>query len=355
MSKIGVLEYRYGRPQDFEERVRADGRYAVNVGDWIQTLAVESLLERIGVPRSDLVRVDRNALPSYRGPPVRLVMNACFFPKSFPIPSTVDPVFVGFQTSSPEVVDGNVELFRRHQPIGCRDAATRDLLRARGVDAYVTGCLTSTLPRRTEPPPTPKTFFVAGESAGAMPKTLARHVPAAVGKGAVHRQQREAVTALPLSDADAARLERIAADLLATYRRDATLIVTPLLHAASPATAMGIPVVLARKDRRDRFTAIDHLLPVYTPGYFHAIDWAPTCPDTEGLKACLESLVGDLLGGRGVGEASRTFLAALYETDAGPTSALWASTERRDDRWTDRIPFVRRWRRRAPATPKRPA
>jgi hypothetical protein len=339
--KVGVLEFRTGISKRFVARARSKGRETINIGDWIQSVAVRALLESLGVAREDVVAVDRNAIPTYRGPPVRLVMNACFYEDCLPLPSGIEPVFIGFQTSSPNLVRDHIDLFRRHEPIGCRDEATRRLLRAQGVGAYVTGCLTTSLPLRRDRPTTPRTFFIGGDGAGAMPKTLARHVPRSVRRGSVQRNQREPVASVPLSDDDVRTAWSTAERLLATYEREATLAVTPLLHAAGPCLAMGIPVVLARAQRDDRFTAIDRVLPLHTPDTFHAIDWNPACPDLEGLKACLRSLVADALERKAPSEANLRFLEDFYGRDAVPIPARLGTNGVRSSRLS-RFPLL--WR-----------
>ena len=297
MKKTGILEFRYGHSESFAKRLRRKGSYTINLGDWIQSLAVQRLVESLGTVGGEIIKIDRDSLPSYQGPPVRLIMNACFLEHSFPIPPQVDPVFIGFQTSSRNLIRQYLDYFKAHQPIGCRDTSTRNMFLEQGVDAYITGCLTMTLPLRTNTPSLQKTFFIGGEGPGKMPKSLKRKTPPHVQVTAVYQHQREPVTSQPLDDRDVLRATELAARLLATYRQEASMVVTPLLHAAGPSLAMGIPVILARKDQRDRFTAINRLLPVYTPDDFDAINWNPARPEIEILKQSLTTLVARALTG----------------------------------------------------------
>lgn len=343
MKKIGILEFRYGHMEKFAQRLRRKGSYTINLGDWIQSLAVQRLVESLGSAGGEIIKVDRDSLPAYQGPPVKLIMNACFFEHCFPIPLQVDPVFVGFQTSSRDLIREYLDYFKAHQPIGCRDTSTRNLFREQGVDAYITGCLTMTLPLREERPAVPKTYFIGGEGPGEMPPGLKRQTPSHIARTAVYQHQREPVTSLPLDDNDALRATELAVGLLATYRREASLVVTPLLHAAGPSLAMGIPVVLARKDERDRFTAINRLLPVYTPGDFDAINWNPARPEIEKLKQCLTSLIARALdGGGGPSAEERRVLANFYDKQPCLTPELVASRARRETQpfWR-KLPIVR--------------
>ena len=345
MKKTGILEFRYGHSESFAKRLRRKGSYTINLGDWIQSLAVQLLVESLGPAGGEIVKIDRDSLPTYQGPPVRLIMNACFLEHCFPIPPQVEPVFIGFQTSSSGLIREYLDYFKAHQPIGCRDTATRDMFRQQGVDAYITGCLTMSLPLRDERPAVPKSFFIGGEGPGKMPKSLKRQTPSHVARSSVYQHQREPVTSLPLDDKDALRATELAAGLLATYRQEATLVVTPLLHAAGPSLAMGIPVILARKDERDRFTAINRLLPVHTPGDFDAINWNPACPNIEALKQCLTSLVARALTGeRGPNAEERRVLADFYDKQPCLTPELIASRARRESQsfWR-KLPLLRTW------------
>ena len=56
------------------------------------------------------------------------------------------PLFVSFHLHSIGALDEpTVQYLRAHGPIGCRDWTTVDLLLSAGVDAFFTGCVTSTV------------------------------------------------------------------------------------------------------------------------------------------------------------------------------------------------------------------
>jgi hypothetical protein len=333
MMKVGILEFRYGHSANFAKRLRKNGSYTINLGDWIQSLAVQRLVESLGQSTADILRVDRDSLPTYQGPPLRLIMNACFLEHCFPLPPAIEPIFIGFQTSSRELIHTYLEFFKQHQPIGCRDTSTRDFFREQGVDAYITGCLTMTLPLRDAQPKQPMTLFIGGEGPGEMPSSLKKYTPPDIRKSSGYQHQREAVKSFPLSDADALTAQRLAKELLETYRTQATRVVSPLLHAAGPSLAMGIPVILARKDLRDRFSAINRLLPLYTPQDFPVIDWNPPPLHLEELKECLSTLVARALAGAGGPTAEeRQTLASFYDRQPYFTQDLIAARIEREAR-----------------------
>ncbi|HSH96051.1 MAG TPA: polysaccharide pyruvyl transferase family protein [Roseimicrobium sp.] len=310
---IGVLEFRYGRPKKSPKSSNIKKEYSVNIGDSIQSLTVRTLLAKMGVPNHDIIAIDRDAITSYNGPPARLILNACFYTHCFPLPPQIQPIFIGFQTSDPEVISLHADYFRRHQPIGCRDNDTRNMFIAHGIDAYTTGCLTMSIPLRTESPPAPKVLFIGGGKSGIFPPTLKDFAPLHVLESSTYIYQRSPVATFPLTDAEVDMSNLMADQLLARYRSTASLVVTPLLHAACPCIASGIPVILARKDHNTRFSAINRVLPVYEPSQFASIDWSPKTVDLEPLKACLRSLLINLLNGLPPGIEERHFLSEFYE------------------------------------------
>ncbi|MGH5434978.1 polysaccharide pyruvyl transferase family protein, partial [Klebsiella pneumoniae] len=80
-----------------------------------------------------------------------MIMNAWYManPANFPPSDKIDPLYVSVHLNSsiinkfftPQVIAH----FKSHEPIGCRDNHTRDLLKAKGIDAYYSGCMTLTL------------------------------------------------------------------------------------------------------------------------------------------------------------------------------------------------------------------
>ncbi|WP_312429128.1 polysaccharide pyruvyl transferase family protein [Achromobacter sp.] len=285
-QKIGYLEFRYGADPK---------RQTANVGDSIQSIAVRRLLKRLAIDEANIVGVDRDSLKQYAGPPVKLIMNGCFNERCFPLPSQITPIFFGFNAESESVITKNKELFKRHQPIGCRDNATKQMFDRHRITAYVTGCATLTLDRRTEAADIAAAPVIAfGAGSGVLQQKLLEIIPKPLLEHARLIYQREPVREIPLSDDSVGKMNTLAHTYLDVYTK-ASVVVTPLLHVASPCVAMGIPVVLARRDRDDRFTAIDRLLPVYTPTEFSSIDWRVRPLDIEPLKSAMLNVARHLL------------------------------------------------------------
>ena len=71
-------------------------------------------------------------------------------PENFPPSESLNPLFVSFHlnakvSSSILSKQKNIDYFKRHAPIGCRDEYTAECLRNKGIEAYFSGCLTLTL------------------------------------------------------------------------------------------------------------------------------------------------------------------------------------------------------------------
>lgn len=284
--KIGILRFSYHGFAHFAQSLAVAGVFDANVGDNVQSLAVRRLLHSLGVPEAEILPVDRDTLRSYDGPPVRLVMNGCFYASCFPLPPQITPVFVGFQAKEP-VIAAHRDGFAGHQPIGCRDAVTAAAFQAHGIAAEVTGCLSLTLAQRDAAPPRPHLKVVYGTGAGAFPWEVLRQIPPRLLSRAEFVYQRKPVHHLPLRDEDQAGAEAMAADLLDRCAREATLVVTSLHHAAAPCIAIGIPVVLCRRAPDARFSFLETLLPVHVRPFDAPIDWSPQVPDLGALRSDL--------------------------------------------------------------------
>ncbi len=135
------------------------------------------------------------------------------------------PVFVSFHCNRWDMLSEEaVEYLRQHAPIGCRDWYTVDILTHRGVPAFFTGCVTTTVDGYFEDR-TPAVEGPTGYVDSRPPK----------GEHVIHQaypevRQRTVATNL-----------RTALDTLDEYRRDYASLVTGRLHCHLPATSIGIP------------------------------------------------------------------------------------------------------------------
>jgi hypothetical protein len=116
-----------------------------NIGDYIQSLAAIQFL-----PQVDRY-ICREELNNYTEEPIKLIMNGWYThePNAWPPSTRIDPLFVAFHINSVAkqklTNKKSIEYYKRHEPIGCRDKNTAEILFTKGVKTYFSGCLTLTL------------------------------------------------------------------------------------------------------------------------------------------------------------------------------------------------------------------
>lgn len=236
-----------------------------NVGDNIQSLAAKQFL-----PRVDMF-LNRERLADYNGDKVKLIMNGWFTHNIHHwVPSeNIDPIFVSFHmnnTAAPSMLsEKGIAYLKKHEPIGCRDQFTADTLKAKGIDAYFTGCLTLTLDsykvedsERTEniyivdplySYPRPEKIFY---NAKATVKNILNGSAFKLSKKNKHLRKfidndilntAEFINQEPPSNLynDEQKFE-MAENLLNKYAR-AKLVITSRIHCALPCLALGTPVI----------------------------------------------------------------------------------------------------------------
>lgn len=271
----------------------------VNLGDPIQSYAVKNLYREMGILAEDIIPVPRYDMANYNGEECVCVVNSAsnyeelaydshFMPPSKKVHAI--PMSLHLHRQLPEE---ELQFYKTCGGVGCRDLYTVEYLKGLGVDAYLTGCLTLTLPRRSE------------EQARRADKTYLLDVPGDVMQMMPDEIKKEAVTlsnilrfnnpgnANRISVEDAYEEHRKGEERIKLLRDTAKLVITSKLHVASPCLAMGIPVILAKKHFGDRFGFIDRLLPTYTPEHFYEIDWNPKPVDFEEDKAKIKQLFFD--------------------------------------------------------------
>lgn len=295
-----------------------------NVGDHVQAIALERLLDLHGV---EIVgRVDRDAELDSVTEPCTIFLAGWFKhgDGNWPPAAVVDAVYLSFHMrphqSAALLSDEAIEHYRRHEPVYGRDQFTVDRLRAEGVRSEVSNCAATTFPRRLISPDAGKVFVVSRD------RRILEHLPPDIG-------EYEYVTQYaPTSDHDANMA--IAGGLLDRYRTEARLVITSLLHCALPSIAMGIPTVVVwpinsragQASDRERFSTLSSLVPIHTMEQLRQGEARVVTPDIASTKLGLRRLVADSLSDRG---ASRPFPVELL---ADPTSLPPGSSHHSDER-----------------------
>lgn len=239
-NKFGVLCYNYNTCFGKQRTYAPD---KVNLGDYIQSLAAMQFL-----PKKGLNLVDRDRLSEYNKSKVKVIMNGWYFinKKNYVASDKINPLYVSFHINNGEdLVPEMIDYLKKYEPIGCRDYQTKRLLDKNGINAYFSGCLTTTLDIDYKAPESERTneIIFCDYKMGTCPKadnylkslknydfSKAEFVTHTFNKNSTHEER----------FAEAKRL-------LNKYAR-AKLVVTSRIHCALPCLALGTPVILIKKN-----------------------------------------------------------------------------------------------------------
>ena len=287
------LQRYYGKQQKGDYRTHFVSYYyeaiygCANLGDYIQTIATEEAIRKCTNKETTFEYVLRGALTEHPGG--TCVMQGWYEHRKLnflPGPDT-RPVWIGTHLCA-EVRNLLIALYNtssiKFSDIGCRDKSTLTFCRSLGLSAYLSRCLTLTLPRRedTEAALADTTYLTDCSD------DIIEHLPANVKDKAKRVTQRN----YPTENWKDWRESRNAAEqLLEEYRKHARLVVTTALHCAQPCLAMGIPTIFIKPgyDEEERFSSMDGLITMYTIEDLKEgrVNFNPEAPSFEDLKAAL--------------------------------------------------------------------
>lgn len=165
----------------------------------------------------------------------------------FPLHHHLQPIFVSFHCNKRGLLTLEaIEYLRAHGPIGCRDWTTVDILLSVDVPAFFSGCLTTTID--TVFPPMADAF------------------PAGAPLAYVDTPTDEPGASTYKHSSDQVRFRSFsgnmfeAVDLLETYRRDHSAVVTSRLHCYLPMRSLGAQVDFRPKNLSDiRFAGLGQI------------------------------------------------------------------------------------------------
>ena len=237
-----------------------------NIGDYIQTKAVIDILNR-----QNIKILEREKLNSYNGPPIKIIINGWFMenPKNWPPSNKINPLFISFHIN-PSIVktfinNQSIEYFKKHEPIGCRDYFTRDLLVKNGINAYFSSCVTLGIEREKYlNRQTPRGVIVIGAFDRLKPyldyksplkfllslmkyplRTLNYKIKLQKFNRHLHEQKVEVKRYSQITKKSInshAKGIALAEDMLDNIA-ESDIIITSRIHAALPALAMGLKVI----------------------------------------------------------------------------------------------------------------
>lgn len=270
------------------------GQHINNLGDHAQVLTIDFLYSQMGVSKGEIIYIDINDLHTYDGPPV-------FLPVSLPLinyrehgvagtfSEKITPIFFGLTMPKDTLLPEEVEYYKQHEPVGCRDEKTYDTMVKYNISAYLGGCLTVTLPKREEHPETQNKVFIVDP-----PEKLKEYLPREIKETAIWDTH---IFYDCIEDP-----KSVAAERYKKYRDEAKLVITGLLHGSIPCMAYGIPVILARDYLSYRFAWVEALLPIYTTEDYAKIDWSPQPVELEEHKRFIKALFEKRMRGENASE-----------------------------------------------------
>ena len=253
-DKFGLLKYEY---KNLHSGYQPE---YLNIGDYIQSLAAKQYL-----PETSPLLIDRDCVSDYDGENVNLITNGWYsiFKGNYKFSDKINPLFVAFQLSNPEKIsDETIKYLKRHEPIGCRDYATRNFLMLKGVKAYFSSCLTTTLDKEykvSDNERENKIIFCDYKPDFTTPNAIDRKLSEIIKKykdfEIEYTSNAEKLGLAPEQCFD------IAKNLLNKYAK-AKLVITTRIHCALPCLALGTPVILVvpKKFDKKRFYGISQFL-----------------------------------------------------------------------------------------------
>lgn len=118
-----------------------------NIGDYVQSIAQRQFLRN-----KETCLVEIEELSDFKSDKqINVIMNGWFTwnCNKFLPPDNINPLFVSFHLTPPQekafFTPEVVNYLKLHQPIGARDSKTEEMMKAHGIDSYLSGCLTLTL------------------------------------------------------------------------------------------------------------------------------------------------------------------------------------------------------------------
>ena len=272
-----------------------------NFGDLAQAMAIEYVYSLMGIPENEVVHITAKDLADYDGEQLLLPYSYVVhifgtgINGSAKISDKITPVFLGVSmgftipfTNYPmkNYADPEkkwVDMFKKFEPVGCRDDFMRRFLLEQGVRAYLQGCITSSLPRRPYGSYN-KVFLID------CPSEILPYIPKNLLKNAEAMSNTEHIGNLSVEENYQKVKKRYE-----YYRDNATLIVSSRYHACVPCNAMGIPSIFVRfpfdQPFEDiRLDALHPYIQLYSASDYDKIDWYPIWKDCSKLRHSVAQL-----------------------------------------------------------------
>ena len=244
-----------------------------NIGDEIQSLAVKQIVGKVDY------YIDREELNIFKSKEkVKLILTGWYMdnPSHWPPSEDIIPLFISFHISHNAATNKifctkeNINYFRKHEPIGCRDKQTKELLEFHGVKAYFSGCATLTYQNK----------FTARNNKILCVDPLFNIYPYSYGKNiykslipkSLHEDMEYVEHKRYELDKTNDQRFNDAEELIKRYSQ-AKVVITSRIHVALPCLALGTPVIFldvgySSKNQRNRFDGLTDKMLVIKDSHF---------------------------------------------------------------------------------------
>lgn len=244
-----------------------------NVGDEIQSLAIKQMLDRVDF------YIDREKLNTFRNQEkVKLILNGWYMdnPRNWPPSNDIEPLFISFHishnanTNKVFLNPDNVAYFKKHEPIGCRDVQTKELLESKGIDAYFSGCATLTYENSFNE--RNNTIICADPLFNIYPYSYGKEIYKRLIPEKYHNEIEYVGHKRYDVEKDVEGRFKDAEELIEKYSK-AKLVITSRIHVALPCLALGTPVIFldagySSKNMRNRFEGLLDNMTVVDDAHF---------------------------------------------------------------------------------------
>lgn len=260
-----------------------DGCKSVNLGDYVQTLALKNCLDNV-FDNSKYTYFDRDTISKYQGTPSVCIFQGWFSHTYDFMPlQNILPVFIGTHLISKSQTFisrlNRKSGYFKNREVGCRDGFTLDFCQKQNIPSYFSRCLTLTFPKREITDKQNKVFFVD------IPEKFLQYIPEEIKNDAVIVKQRNSRDVIKRNWEDCMQKTD---NLLNRYRNEAKLVITSALHCASPCIAMGVPTILIQSaiETKTRFGSLKNIIKTHDLNDFKngLINFSGYTPDIERLK-----------------------------------------------------------------------
>lgn len=277
--KYGLLLHNYGKS--------AKRMAGFNIGDPIQTVALEKIYKEMNILEENIVRIDLSELAVYKGeyvvlPMLGVAIGAGFAP--LPLSPFILPVFISAHFVVSELSQEAIEYLKMYAPIGCRDEYSLNTMRKYGIPAFLSGCITAVWEKRKLNIMPKKVYIVD------VPQSVEEYIPDILKKDAIRKSHLLPLEKEVMTHEIAEELYEQSKICLKEYEQNAKLVISSRLHALVPCMAMGIPVIGVFENLSYRFSWLDKYIPLYVEENFLDIDWNPDIVEYEEEKQEIKGL-----------------------------------------------------------------